>query len=136
MSARAYIPGMRSWGIRPGNRMRFVNPRVDGGAHLLEAVTGGGWVLLARQAMALSAGAAAVLDTLACRRVQIGRDVDDTDGHLTTWFDRAGAQAVWLRPDFYVAAIAHDAPGLSDAIERIGTAMELSTSSTADAGRR
>lgn len=116
-------------GERAGQR--FINPRVDDGRHLLDAVTGGGWVLLTRQDMALTCAAEAILRALSCRRFRVGVDVQDSEGHLAHWFDTCGAEAVWVRPDFYVAATGVDATRMSASIERLGAAMTLSIESNA-----
>jgi 3-(3-hydroxy-phenyl)propionate hydroxylase len=88
-------------------------------------------VLLTRQDMALTCAAEAILRVLSCRRFRVGVDVQDSEGHLAHWFDTRGAEAVWVRPDFYVAAMGVDATRVSASIERLGAAMMLSIESNA-----
>ena len=68
---------------------RFIQPRV--GDQLLDDVTGGGWRLSARTAVAAPEDVTAVaLDTL------------DDGGAIAAWLDARGADALLLRPDHYV----------------------------------
>ncbi|MFZ2996717.1 bifunctional 3-(3-hydroxy-phenyl)propionate/3-hydroxycinnamic acid hydroxylase [Sphingobium sp.] len=68
---------------------RFIQPRV--GDQLLDDVTGGGWRLFARHAVAAPDDVTVVaLDTL------------DDGGAIAAWLDARGADALLLRPDHYV----------------------------------
>lgn len=125
-TAAELIAPIQSSIVGHGAGQRFINPQVDGGRHLLDAATGGGWVLLLRHDTAVSPLAEAILRRLTCRRFIVGRDIDDSDGHLTAWFDEHAADAVWVRPDFYVAA-ACEAKELSTTIERLGASMHATT---------
>jgi 3-(3-hydroxy-phenyl)propionate hydroxylase len=112
--------------VAEGAGVRFINPPINRGRALLDDVTGGGWVLLTRRALALTNAAAAVLGDLECKVVQLPDDLEDSEGHLAAWFDAKGADAALVRPDFYLAAAGADARALSDEITRIGAAMHLS----------
>lgn len=74
---------------RVGAGERFIQPRV--GDQLLDDVTGGGWRLFARHAVAAPNDVTVVaLDTL------------DDGGAIAAWLDARRADALLLRPDHYV----------------------------------
>lgn len=110
--------------VGPRGGERFINPPVDADGTLLDAVTGGGWVLLAREPVPLTPESTAVLETLGCKHFVLGSQVGDEAGHLHRWFDAHQAEAVLLRPDFYVASAGTGA-ALAAATPRIGEAMGL-----------
>ena len=104
---------------------RFINPPVNDGHQLLDSATGTGWRLLTRQELALSPDASAVLRVLDCQHWRVGLDLDDTGGYVAAWLDSKAAEAVLVRPDFYVALAEADARSLSAEIVRMGAAMDL-----------
>lgn len=110
--------------IGPAGGERFINPPVDGSGRLLDVLTGGGWVLIAREPQVLTPEALAVFDQLHARTFVIGADITDKDGHLGVWLDAHGAEAVLVRPDFYVA-MAGSGDGLSAAVVRMGEYLGL-----------
>ncbi|MCP3729999.1 bifunctional 3-(3-hydroxy-phenyl)propionate/3-hydroxycinnamic acid hydroxylase [Sphingomonas sp. MG17] len=99
---------------------------------LFDDVIGTGWQLLLRNG-------SAVLDQRACEGVarlggviaDFGPDggVTDLDGTYAAWFERLGAEAVLVRPDFYVfgtGSITDAAALVADARAMLGTeAVEL-----------
>jgi resorcinol 4-hydroxylase (NADPH) len=48
-----------------------------------------------------------------------GADVDDLDGRYTPWFDELGADAVVVRPDFYVCASLPTVRDLAAALDQL-----------------
>ncbi|MBU2937388.1 MULTISPECIES: bifunctional 3-(3-hydroxy-phenyl)propionate/3-hydroxycinnamic acid hydroxylase [Pacificibacter] len=104
---------------------RFINPAVRDDGALLDSVTGGGWVLLSRGALALTPEAAAVVAQLGTRPIDMSSELSDPDGHFDTWFDAHQAHHVLVRPDFYTAAVSKNASQMSDEIVRLGRAMGL-----------
>lgn len=108
---------------------RFINPRT--GAGLLDDSTGGGWTVLARSGLDLTDEAQDVLSRLAARVFRVGANLADSEGHLARWFEETGANAVLVRPDFYVAATAEDGPALSAQIEEMARAMGMNMTHTA-----
>lgn len=85
-----------------GAGKRFIQPRVGlGGMELLlDDATGGGLVLLSRgQDGRVSSELLAPLGILQCR---LDHDLKDVSGDLGRWLDDHQADAVLLRPDFYV----------------------------------
>lgn len=129
VTAADLIPPIRD-GVVDGAGPRFIQPiveRSDGTRSRLDAITGGGWVLIIDGTMVLSDDAAAVWDALDGSTVAIGRDVRDVEGHLTAWLKANEATAAIIRPDFYVFAAVSGATALSDAIVRLGEMLCLST---------
>ena len=110
--------------IGPRGGERFINPPVDASGRLLDSATGGGWVLLERKRQALSPEATAVLQVLDARRLTIGADVGDAEGHLGRWLDARVAEAVLVRPDFYVAT-AGDGDTFCAGLAEMGAALGL-----------
>lgn len=86
----------------PGAGERFIQPRVGlGGADLmLDDATGGGLVLLSRGSVARVPGEK--LRPLGVIQCRLGHDLADGTGDLERWLDAHQADAVLLRPDFYV----------------------------------
>jgi hypothetical protein len=64
-------------------------------------LVGHGFVLLARQPVALAAEHARFLERTGARVVVL-EDLEDLDGRLTAWLDEHGVEAVLVRPDGYV----------------------------------
>ena len=104
-----------------GAGKRFIQPQVvvDGVKRRLDDATGGGLVLVFR-------GKATWVETPSARTFgisafQLGRDMEDQSGDLGRWLDDHGADAVLLRPDFYVFGTASGggaATALADAFAR------------------
>lgn len=99
--------------------------RRDGREGLFDDVAGTGWQLLLR-----GDGARAIDDTTrdATRRLGIvvadfgsAGDTIDLDGSYAAWFDRIGADAVLVRPDFYVFGTS----SLRDAGMLVSSAQDL-----------
>ncbi len=111
--------------IATGAGERFINPVMRDDGALLDAVTGGGWVLVSRKAEALTAEAAAIAAQLGVTQIAAPTD---PQGHFDAWFDAHQAGHVLVRPDFYTAAVAETAAQMSDDILRLGRAMGLSQS--------
>ena len=129
-TAAELIAPIASGIVSPGTGERFVNPAVDADAKLLDNVTGGGWVLLHGEEIALSPDADAVLHRLGARRFRIGTDLADPEGQLRQWLDDRDASAVLIRPDFYTATVAADGPELSERIVAMAGEMALVPAAT------
>lgn len=111
--------------IGAGAGERFINPAVRDDGALLDAVTGGGWVLLSRGDLFLTPEAEAVLAQLGASQIDMGRDLSDPEGHFDAWFDAHRANHVLVRPDFYTAAVCENASQMNDEIVGLGLAMGL-----------
>jgi 3-(3-hydroxy-phenyl)propionate hydroxylase len=101
----------------PGAGKRFIQPRVrhEGQDQLLDDATGGGLVMLLRGEEARVEPA--VARPLGIRQFRIGMDLEDVAGDLGLWLDEHQADAVLLRPDFYVFGTA-SGPGGASALLR------------------
>jgi len=105
----------------------------DGRSGRFDDVVGGGWVVLTTGWEAgerLSEEAFTVLDVLAARVVRIEATAlpgvaRDRDGMYLEWMKELGAQALILRPDFYVFAAASDGSDLESAIAELGEQLGL-----------
>ena len=133
-SASDLIPPLRAGIVDPdgagraGTGARFIQPvvTVAGRRMLLDAATGGGFVLLAASDAALadlSEAQRAAFARMGGRLVVIGETVGDADGDLTTWFAAHGAAAVLLRPDFYVYGLGRDAADTARLLAALGDAL-------------
>ncbi len=81
--------------------------RFKGREGLFDDVVGKGWQLLARghtDPLVVDGDAQDVLQQMRAVRADFGPsgDTKDLDGVYGAWFDRLGAEAVLVRPDFYV----------------------------------
>lgn len=81
--------------------------RHKGREGLFDDVVGKGWQLLMRSKRGPAALGQTTLDVLAQFDAAVadfgpGGDTTDLDGSYADWFDRFGAEAVLVRPDFYV----------------------------------
>lgn len=89
-------------------------------------VLGYGWTVLARPGAlaALDDGARAWAEGYGFRLLEVGAEgeVLDVDGTYTGWLDQLGAEAVIIRPDFYVYD-AGDAAGLGSALLGLRSAL-------------
>ena len=83
----------------PGAGERFVQPAVPDG--LLDDATGEGWRLFVRGQAAMAAASAA-LDVLPFDLAVIDLNTLRDGGVLADWLDARRAEAVLVRPDFYV----------------------------------
>jgi 3-(3-hydroxy-phenyl)propionate hydroxylase len=127
-TAADLIPPLTGALVEPGAGERFLQPmmgRPDGGLVRLDALSGGGWVIVTNGAVPLSESASAVWNALGGKVIAVGADAADVEGHLAGWFERHGAVAAIVRPDFYTCAAPADAGALSDAILRLGDALQL-----------
>lgn len=91
------ITGLTGQGKGAG--ARFIQPKVevDGREVLLDDATQGGFVLLSRAAVARPDSVG-----VGVRRFGLGADLGDPSGDLARWLDVHEADAVLVRPDFYV----------------------------------
>ncbi len=112
------MPGLRG-GIRRRPGGTDTDPRAgslavpgligrDGRRGLADAVAGDGFCLITRHDADLS-----TVDALGSRLLRLDPDHPDgyldLDGRLTAWLDESGAEAVLVRPDFYVFGCASTA---------------------------
>jgi 3-(3-hydroxy-phenyl)propionate hydroxylase len=112
--------------IATGAGERFINPAVRDDGALLDALTGGGWVLISRSAASLSTEAMNVTALLGVKHIIADRDLADHEGHFGAWFTAHQSELVLVRPDFYTAVISENASQMSDEIVRLGRTMGLS----------
>lgn len=99
---------------------RFINPPMAN-EKLLDDITGGGWRLFATT---LKAPTHPVLDVLSARPCLIA-DHPDAEGHLARWFASHNATYALVRPDHYVALIAHDQNELMSLLDCLGKSAAL-----------
>lgn len=125
-AAGELIAPIASGVIQPGAGERFINPRISE-ISLMDDVTGGGWTLLTRTPIQLSDQAQRVLDALGARTFTLRDDLADIDGHLGDWFDKAGAEAALVRPDFYLALKSDKAERVSADIIWLAGQMQMPT---------
>jgi 2-polyprenyl-6-methoxyphenol hydroxylase-like FAD-dependent oxidoreductase len=99
----------------------------DGQTGLFDDILGYGWFILSRSTLGTQLAATqAVIDRLGIRSHVVGDrattevDVIDLDGRYTAWFDELGAEAVVVRPDFYVFAACATAGELTTALDGLG----------------
>ncbi len=136
-TAADLIPAIAAGIVEGDAGERFIQPRVTtalGISAPLDVATGGGWVMLTRGVLpAVGTNARHVWDMIGGRTFAVGPDIsDDADildeeGHLEAWFERHGAIAAIVRPDFYTYAAPADMPALITAIERLSTHLCLRT---------
>jgi 3-(3-hydroxy-phenyl)propionate hydroxylase len=127
-TAADLIPPIEAGVVEPGAGERFIQPPVAApGAEPvpLDAMTGGGWVVVTNGRVPVSEAANKVWSALGGSTLAIGEDAIDAEGHLGDWFARHGAVAAIVRPDFYTYAAPADPAALSAAIERLGRALRL-----------
>lgn len=90
-----------------------VSTGVDGAAERFDDVSGGGWVVLVRQASMLdtlngvlaawrSFGGAVISLDLDGTKSEVAQVVEDSDGLYSGWLDEHHCDAVVVRPDWYV----------------------------------
>ncbi len=85
---------------------------------LFDDVVGPGWQLLIRGAVLLTDEAQQVVDRLTIGVTTFGADGDaiDLDGTYAAWFAQLKAEAILVRPDFYVYGTSTQAEGQSDLV--------------------
>lgn len=116
---------------RAGVGARFVQPFVERGGQrqLLDDATGGGFVLLAPDALLaeLPGDARQAWAKIGGKSFAIGGGGDDaiadSDGGLAAWFTQHDAAAVILRPDFYVYGTAKDGTELTRMTKQLATLL-------------
>jgi 3-(3-hydroxy-phenyl)propionate hydroxylase len=94
----------------------------------LDDASGGGWLLITRTLIEFSDEPLRIWNELAGTTLVIGRDIEDSEGHLDAWLDRHGAIAAIVRPDFYTFALPRDEEEVSAAVEGLGAALYLKPS--------
>ncbi|MDT3445801.1 bifunctional 3-(3-hydroxy-phenyl)propionate/3-hydroxycinnamic acid hydroxylase [Pseudofrankia sp. BMG5.37] len=99
---------------------------------LYDDLVGYGWfVLTSVPILECTAAAQVVLDRLGIRTLRVGPvaadgvDLVDVDGRYGQWFKDLDAQAVVVRPDFYIYAHVADLGSLSDVLERLGQQLPV-----------
>ncbi|TML99562.1 MAG: bifunctional 3-(3-hydroxy-phenyl)propionate/3-hydroxycinnamic acid hydroxylase [Actinobacteria bacterium] len=85
--------------------------RVAGREGRFDDIAGRGFVLLTRRPVALPESQTRFLDEIGAHVVAL-TELEDIDGRLTAWLDRHGADAVLVRPDFYVFGAVEALDGL------------------------
>lgn len=129
-TAADLIPPVRA-GVVVGEGPRFIQPPVAKPGEpraRMDQVTGGGWLLLSRDADPLeSLGSAerTIWAAIGGRAFVVGDDLIDLEGYLGRWFDEQGAVMVIVRPDFYVYAVIVDAGALTGLIDGLGRRLVL-----------
>jgi 3-(3-hydroxy-phenyl)propionate hydroxylase len=129
-TAADLIPRYQAGVVRPEGGERFIQPTVtdeDGQPRLLDDLTGGGFVLLSRDAEPLAGllrvpalpGAPWAAGLLRLERLH------DPDGALAAWLDAKQAHAVLLRPDAYVYGLAPTADDLPALIDHLAADLHL-----------
>ncbi len=102
----------------------------DGHTGLFDDVVGSGWQLLLLEDESSSIFDKKTLDTIKLFDMIVARfgaagDTVDLDGSYGAWFNRLGANAVLIRPDFYIFGTS----SLSDVSTLIATARAEFTGS-------
>ncbi len=131
-TAADLIPRYQAGVVRPEGGERFIQPTVtgqDGRPILLDDLTGGGFVLLSRDAEPLAGLTATQQDTwraVGGRAFSLQR-LQDPDGALTAWLDVKSAHTVLLRPDAYVYGLAETAGDIPTLIDHLAADLRLVT---------
>jgi 3-(3-hydroxy-phenyl)propionate hydroxylase len=127
-TAADLIPPIIAGVVAPGGGERAVQPAValpDGSCVPLDAATGGGWAILARETIALNSVAADIWRCLRGKTIVIGRDVEDRESHFAAWLDRHAAVAAIVRPDFYTFSFPPNPSALSASLVQLGEVAQL-----------
>lgn len=130
-TAADLIPRYQAGVVRPEGGERFIQPTLmtpAGAPVLLDDLTGGGFVLISRDAALLEPAQAAAWRALRGRAFALtdGQDhLSDPDGALSAWLDAKGAHAVLLRPDAYVYGLAETAADVSALIDHLAADLRL-----------
>ena len=120
--------GIQGVVVRAGREGRF------------DDVVGGGFQLIVAKGDpldGLDSRTRALLDTLDATFASLAPDapygVEDRDGRLTAWLAEHGAQAVLVRPDFYVFGSADSAEDIPHLLDDFMTQLPITTSTTSGA---
>lgn len=107
----------------PAAGKRFIQPRIELGGleRLLDDVTGGGLVVLSKGGEGRVS--ADLILPLGISHFRIGEDIRDPSGELTEWLDQHEADAVLLRPDFYVFGTARGPDAASALVRAFNRAL-------------
>jgi 3-(3-hydroxy-phenyl)propionate hydroxylase len=118
-SAGDLIPAISAGVVKDGGE-RFIQPMVarDGRKLLLDDATGGGFVLIGKDA-ALPDDLREQWAAIGGRTFTLGADLQDADGDLGKWLEAKNASAVLLRPDFYVFGTGDAAALVRDLIGKL-----------------
>jgi len=111
----------------------------DGREGLFDDVVGHGWFVLSRKSVPpLSAEAQATMDRLGGRTLTVGGpaaadlvDLVDIEGRYASWFDELKADAVVIRPDFYVYAALAEVDAVDAALTALGRQLPAAPMVTA-----
>ena len=122
-SASELIAPISSAIVSDGAGERFINP-VLGEGGLLDATTGGGWVLFETDPAAMPASAQDILAALGVKHLAVST-LNDQTGMLADWFARREVTSALIRPDFYVALTANTPTQLSERLAAMASAMTL-----------
>ena len=109
----------------PGAGQRFVQPKLDAGRgeRLLDEL-GQGWrLVVAREAMAAAAGAAAAERLPRLPLQVIAADAVPDGGALADWLEARSAAAVLVRPDHYLFGGAADAEALEPLLDQLARGL-------------
>jgi hypothetical protein len=102
--------------------------RYKGKVGLFDDVAGPGWQLLHRgaSAEAFTGAAQEVIDRLGIIVATFGADGDtaDLDGTYEGWFDGLNADAILVRPDFYVFGTSASGRDRSDLVTEVWTSLQ------------
>lgn len=129
-TAADLIPRYQAGVVRPEGGERFIQPTLvdgDGNPVLLDDLTGGGFVLLSRDAeplAALSAKQQAVWKAIGGRAYAL-KALHDPEGALAAWLEAKPARAVLLRPDAYVYGLASTAAEVPPLIDHLAADLHL-----------
>ena len=107
--------------------VRFIQPRVsrDGRVQLMDDATGGGFVLVQRPGAATPHHP--VIDRLEIKIITPGEHAFELNPELDSWLDAHGADAVVVRPDFYVFDIAVRGESVTTLLDRLDALIPLET---------
>jgi 3-(3-hydroxy-phenyl)propionate hydroxylase len=130
--------GLLAFPLHAAHGTLFPQPwiRTATGRRLLDTASGTGWrlVLVARNALDLTADARASLTRIGMRLIRV-RSADaagqagpeivaEEDGILAAWFDNHGCRAAIVRPDHYVFGVANDNSALGKMLSELATRLQ------------
>ena len=107
--------------------VRFIQPQVRRGddTFLMDDVTGAGFVLVQRPGASVPKHP--VIKRLGLKVVTLGDEIFDISTDLIDWLDAQGADAVVVRPDFYVFDIASKDEPVIALLDRLDACIPLQT---------